>query len=151
MPEWDSTPIQFGNSLPETSSLSEQKKLPNLILSKSASDQNKNKLIPCPYDSRISYKRVWGTNIPVMDYHIFKLHHPFSLLVAGPRDAGENIFVKQVLSFKHYIMMNLPERIVLLYGRHQLDLFCSLTQEIIRIEFYKGLSMNIEVTFNRSK
>ena len=151
MPQWDSTPIQFGNSLPKTSSLPEQKKLPNLILSKSSSDQNENKLIPCPYDSRISYERVWGTNIPVMDYHIFKLHHPFSMLVAGPRDVGENKLIKLVLSLKHYIMANPPERIVWFYGRHQPDLFCSLTQEIPSTEFHEGLSTNIGVMFDRSK
>ena len=31
------------------------------------------------------------------------------------------------------------------------DLFCSLPQEIPCIEFYEGLSMNIEVMFDRSK
>ena len=71
IPLADSTPAQFGNSLPKTSSLPEQKKLPN-----STSDDNEDELIPCPYDSRISYKRVWGTNVPVMDYDIFKLHTP---------------------------------------------------------------------------
>ena len=70
---------QFGNSLPKTSSLTEQTKLPN-----PASDQTEDDLILCPYDSCISYERIWGTNVPVMDYDIFKLHHPFSMLVAGP-------------------------------------------------------------------
>ena len=69
-----STPMQFGNSLPETSPLPEQKKLPN-----STSDQTEDDLIPCPYDSHISYERIWGTNVPVMDYD--KLHHLFSMLV----------------------------------------------------------------------
>ena len=58
---------QFGNSLPKTSSLTEQTKLPN-----PASDQTEDDLILCPYDSRISYERIWGTN------------HPFSMSVAGP-------------------------------------------------------------------
>ena len=75
----DSTPGQCGYTVPETSSLPEQGKLPN-----PTSDENEDKLIPCLYDSRISYERVWGTNVPVMDYNIFKLHHPFSMLVAGP-------------------------------------------------------------------
>ena len=79
IPEADSTPTQFGNSLPKTSSLPEQRQLPNL-----SSDENEDELIPCLNDSRISYERVWGTNVPVMDYNIFKLHHPFSMLVAGP-------------------------------------------------------------------
>ena len=48
------------------------------------SDETEDELIPCPYDNRISYERVWGTNVPVMVYDIFKLHHPFSMLVAGP-------------------------------------------------------------------
>ena len=55
----------------------------------------------------------------VMDYDIFKLHHPFSMLVAGPRGAGESEFVKQLLSLKHFIMTNPPKRIVWFYGRHQ--------------------------------
>ena len=44
-----------------------------------------------------------------------------------------------------------PERIVWFYGRHQPDLFCSLTQEIPCIEFYEGLPTNIKVMFDRSK
>ena len=79
-----SSSTQFDNSLPKTSPLPEQKKLPNPIPTNSASDENEDELIPCPYDSRISYERIWGTNVPVMDYDIFKLHHPFSMLVAGP-------------------------------------------------------------------
>ena len=47
-------------------------------------------------------------------------------------------------------MSNHPERIVWFYGRHQPDLFCSLTQEIPCIEFYEGLPTNIEVMFDRS-
>ena len=43
-----STPSQFGNS-PKTSPLPEQKKLPNPIPTNSASDENKDELIPCPY------------------------------------------------------------------------------------------------------
>ena len=37
------------------------------------------------------------------------------------------------------------------YGRHQPDLFCSLTQEIPSIKFDEGLPRNIEVMFDRSK
>ena len=48
-------------------------------------------------------------------------------------------------------MTNPPERIVWFYGRHQPDLFCSLTEEIPCIEFYEGLLTNIEVMFDRSK
>ena len=103
------------------------------------------------YHSRISYERIWGTNVPVMDYDIFKLHHPFSIIVAGPRGAGKSEFVKQLLSLKHFIITNPPERIVWFYGRHQPDLFCSLTQEIPCIEFYEELPTNIEVMFDRSK
>ena len=60
-------------------------------------------------------------------------------------------FVKQLLSWKHFIMTNPSERIVWFYGRHQPDLFCSLTQEIPCTEFYEGLPTNIEVMFDRSK
>ena len=141
-----SATTHFGNSLPKTSSLPEQRQLPN-----PTSNENEDELIPCPYDSRINYERVWGTNVPVMDYDIFKLHHPFSMLVAGPRGAGKSEFVKQLLSLKRFIMTNPPERIVWLYGRHQPDLFRSLTQEIPYIEFYEGLPTNIEVMFDRSK
>ena len=146
IPEADSTPTQFGNSLPKSSLLTEQKKLPN-----PASDENENDLIPCPNDSCISYERIWGTNIPVMDYDIFKLHHPFSMLVAGPRGAGKSEFVKQLLSLKRFIMTNSPERIVWFYGKHQPGLFCSLAKEIPCTEFYEGLPTNIEVMFDRSK
>ena len=58
---------------------------------------------------------------------------------------------KQLLSLKRFITTNPPERIVWFYGRHQPDLFRSLTQEIPCIEFYEGLPTNIEVMFNRSK
>ena len=146
VPRSNSTPAQFGNSLPKTSSLSEQRQLPN-----PTSDQTEDDLIPCPYDSRISYERIWGTNVPVVDYDIFRLHHPFSMLVAGPRGAGKSEFVKQLLSLKCYIMTDPAERIVWFYGRHQPDLFCSLTEEIPSIEFYEGLPTNIEVMFDRSK
>ena len=141
-----SATTHFGNSLPKTSSLPEQRQLPN-----STSNENEDKLIPCLYDSRISYERVWGTNVPVMDYDIFKLHHPFSMLVVGPRGAGKSEFVKQLLSLKCYVMTDPTERIVWFYGRHQPDLFCSLTEEIPSIQFYESLPTNIEVMFGRSK
>ena len=47
-------------------------------------------------------------------------------------------------------MTDPQDRIVWFYGRHQPDLFYSLTQEIPSIEIYNGLSTNIEVTFGRS-
>ena len=124
----DSTPGQCRYTVPETTSLPEQRQLSN-----PTSDENEDELIPCLYDSRISYERVWGTNVPVMDYDIFKLHHSFSMLVAGPRGAEKTEFVKQLLSLKSYIMTDPPERIVGFYGRHQPDLFCSLTQEILSL------------------
>ena len=80
---------QCGYAVSQTSSLPEQRQLSN-----PTSDENEDELIPCPYDSRISYERAWGTNVPVMDYDIFKLHHPFSMLVAGPRGAGKSEFIK---------------------------------------------------------
>ena len=148
------TPQKFGtctNSLPKTSPVPKQKKLPNPILANSTLDENEDELIPCPYDSRISYERIWGSNIPLMDYHIFELHHPFSMLVAGPRGAGKSEFVQQLLSLKRFIMTDPPERIVWFYGRHQPDLFRSLAQELPCIEFYEGLPTNIEGMFDRSK
>ena len=66
IPEADSTPTQFSSSLPKTSPLPEQKKLPNPIPSNSTSDQNEDQLIPCPYDSHISYERIWGNNMDLM-------------------------------------------------------------------------------------
>ena len=111
VPQSYSTPAQFGNSLPKTSSLPEQKKLPNTIPSNSTSDENEGELTPCPYDSRIIYERIWGTNVPVMDYDIFKLHHPSSMLVAGPQGAGKSEFVKQLLSLKRFIMTNLQREL----------------------------------------
>ena len=67
----DSTPAHCAHTVPETSSLPVQRRPPN-----PTSDENEDELIPCLYDSRISYERVWGTNVPVMDYDIFKLRHP---------------------------------------------------------------------------
>ena len=49
VPEADSTPTQFGNSLPKTSPLPQQKKLPN-----PTPDQTEDDLISCPYDNCIS-------------------------------------------------------------------------------------------------
>ena len=88
-----SATTQFGKSVPKTASLPEQRKLSNPVPSNSTSDENEDELIPCPYDSRISYQRVWGTNAPVMDYDIFKWRHPSSMLAAGPRGAGKSEFV----------------------------------------------------------
>ena len=150
IPQSDSIPAQFGNSLPKTSPLSEQKKLPNPVPSNSASNQNEDELIPCTYDSRISYARIWDTKT-CYGLYIFKLHHPFSMLVAGPRGAGKSELVKQLLSLKHFIMTNPLERIVWFYGRHQPNLFCSLAEEIPCIEFYEGLPTNTAVMFDRSK
>ena len=70
-PQSDSTPALYVSSLPKSSSLSEQKKLSNPI-----SDENEDELIPCPYDISISYDRVWGTSVPVMDYDIFNCTTP---------------------------------------------------------------------------
>ena len=71
--------------------------------------------------------------------------------MAGPRGAGKSEFVKQILSLKRYIITNPPEIIVWFYGRHQPDLFRSLSQEIPSIVFYEGLPTNIEVMSDRSK
>ena len=84
IPQSDSMPVQCGYTALEPSSPPEQRKLPNPILPNSTLYENEDELIPCPYDSRLSCERVWGTNVPVMDYNIFKLHHPFSMLGAGP-------------------------------------------------------------------
>ena len=53
---------QCGYAVPETSSLPEQRQLPN-----PTSDENEDELALCLYDSCISYERVWGTNVPVKD------------------------------------------------------------------------------------
>ena len=79
VPQSDSTPVECRYTVPKTFPLPEQRKLPNPIPSNPTSDENEDELIPCPYDSRISYERVWGTNVPIMDYDIFELHHPFSM------------------------------------------------------------------------
>ena len=147
-PQSNSTPGQCGYTVPETSSLPKQRKLPNPIPPNSASDENEDELILCPYDSRISYERVWGTNVPVMDY-VFKFHHLCSMLVVLV--LGKSEFVKQLLSLKCYIMTNPSERIAWSYSRHQSDLFRFLAQEIPCIEFYEELPTNIEVMFDRSK
>ena len=112
IPQSDSTPEQCRYTVPKISPLPEQRELSNPIPFNSTSDENEDELISCPYDSRISHERLRGTNVPVMEHDIFKLHHPFSMLVGGPRGAGKSEFVKQLLSLKHYIMMNPPERIV---------------------------------------
>ena len=151
VPQSNSTPVQCRYTVPKTFPLAEQRKLPNPILSNSTSDKNEDELIPCPYHSYVSYERVWGTNVPVMDCDIFKLHHPFSMLVKGPRGAGKIEFVKHLLSLKRYIIKNSLEKIVMFYGRHQSYLFRSLAQEITCIEFCEGLPTNIEVMFHRSK
>ena len=78
VPPSNSTSAQFGSSLPKISSLPEQRQMPN-----PTSDQTEVDIIPCPHDSHISYERIWGTNVHVMDFDIFKLHHLFSMLVAG--------------------------------------------------------------------
>ena len=108
-------------------------------------------LIPCTYDSRISYRKCMGQLVPVMDYDVLKIHHPFSMMVAGPRGAGKTEFVKQLLSLKDIIMTDPPERIVWFYGRYQPELFQCLCQEIPAIEFHEGLPSNIETVFNRSQ
>ena len=97
--------------------------------SNSTSDENEDELILCPYDSRISYERVWGTNVPVMDYDIFKLQHPFNMLVAGPPGAGKSEFVKQLLFLEalHHNESSRENCLVLW--------FFSLAQEIPCIEF----------------
>ena len=83
-----------------------------------------------------------------MDYDILKLHHPFSMLVAGRRGAGKSE-TTLILETLHHNESSRENCLVL--GRHQPDLFCSLTQEIPSIEFYEGLPTNIEVKFDRSK
>ena len=124
----------------------EQQDLP---MSTTISDDEE--LIPCSYDSRIRYDNVMGQNVPILDYDVLKIHHPFSMLVAGPRGAGKSEFVKRLLTYKDFIMTNAPERIVWFYGRYQPDLFQSLCKEVPNIEFYQGLPSNIESLFDRSK
>ena len=60
VPRLDSTPGRYGYTVPETSSLPEHRQLPNPTPLNSTSDENEDELILCPYDSRISYERVWA-------------------------------------------------------------------------------------------
>ena len=76
--ESDSTPAQFGNSLPKTSSLPKQKKLPNPVPSNPTSDENEDKLIACPYDSRISYESLRHQCFLLWTMS-FRLHPLFSM------------------------------------------------------------------------
>ena len=70
IPQSDSTPAKFGNSLSKTSPLPGQNKLPNPIPSNSTSYENEDELIPCPHIlSRISYA---GINF----IHNHSLAHP---------------------------------------------------------------------------
>ena len=76
------------------------------------------------------------------------------MLVAGPRGAGKSEFVKQLLFLKCYTMRDAPERIFWFYGRHQPDLFCSLTQEIpaqsftkVFLRILKSCLTEVNVTF----
>ena len=50
VPQSDSTSGQCGYTVPDTSSLCEQRKLPDPIPSNSTSDENEDELIPCLYD-----------------------------------------------------------------------------------------------------
>ena len=54
-PSTCSATTQFGNSLPKTSSLPEQKELPKPTQSNLTSDENEDQLMPCLYDSRDVY------------------------------------------------------------------------------------------------
>ena len=80
-------------------------------------------------------KRVSGTNAPVMDYDISILHHPFSMLAAGPRGAGISEFLKQLLSLKRYIMTNPPGENFLVLWKTSTRPVLFLAQEIPSTEF----------------
>ena len=65
IPEADSTPTQVCSSLPEH---------PHYLSKRNYQTQyhptlhqiNEDQLIPCPYDSCISYERIWGTHVDLM-------------------------------------------------------------------------------------
>ena len=63
------TLVQYGYTAPRTSSE------PENYQTQYHPTPHQMKMKTCPSDSRISYERVWDSNVPVMDYDIFKLYH----------------------------------------------------------------------------
>ena len=76
IPQSYSTPVQFGNSLPKTPSLPEQKKLPNPVPANSTSDENEGDNKKQSHTQLDSRKQVTAFQDRVITINIKEAQHP---------------------------------------------------------------------------
>ena len=63
------------------------------------------------------------------------LHHPSTILIAGPTGSGKTVFVKRLIC--ENMLLPPPTRIVIVYGERQ-KIYDDLAKQIPSIEFIKG-------------
>ena len=71
----------------------------------------------------------------------FKLHHPFSMVLAGPSSSGKTSLIKRVLENRNTLIEPPPQRVVYYYKIWQ-----PLYEAIEDVEFKKGLTPQEELT-----
>ena len=74
---------------------------------------------------------------------VFKLIHPFTMIIAAPTGFGKSHFVAKLLKHRETMIEPPPERIIYLYKRWQ-PLFEEMKESIPNIEFIQGLPYNLQ-------
>lgn len=77
--------------------------------------------------------------IKVNDYP-YKLHHPFSMTVAGVSSSGKTEFTKRLLSQVSTVIYPQPEQIVVSYEKNQ-PAYADISQSS-NVKFIKGLDFS---------
>ena len=86
-----------------------------------------------------------------MSLHIdVRLQHPFSMLVAGGRDAGKTTFTKHLIKERDWLIHSTPQRIIWCYAKHQPNLLQELTEIVQAIEYVQGIPSEIDSLFDRN-
>ncbi|CAG2214066.1 unnamed protein product [Mytilus edulis] len=74
--------------------------------------------------------------------HNVILHHPFTMMLAGPTGSGKTFWMKTLLERARTMITPSPERIIWCYKRWQ-PLFSEMQQNIKNILFVQGLPENL--------
>ena len=81
---------------------------------------------------------------PVMTFDIneWKINCPFRMCVCGSSGAGKTNFVLQLIQYAHYMLTNMPDRIIYCYSVLQPKLE-NLAKENKLVELHEGFSSDI--------